>query len=201
MEYKHARDFRDLVAYKAFSSDYIAVPLLDRESPCVSHCARARSYHGKRAILDLERTRGEKLAYMDTYRWIFRFFTPLTFSHEAARIESRCRKFDSRQIGRQNSTPLRSPFPLLSLALVFLSQPRRESNGIYVLVVFTMAFDPLDPPSGVDRRTPPSAKVIGSPVHRLPFSPLTVCSLRRALVSFSILSLTLSLPIVATAAG
>lgn len=185
MEYKHARDFRDLVAYKAFSSDYIAVPLLDRESPCVSHCARARSYHGKRAILDLERTRGEKLAYMDTYRWIFRFFTPLTFGHEAAR----------------NSTPLRSPFPLLSLALVFLSQPRRESNGIYVLVVFTMAFDPLDPPSGVDRRTPPSAKVIGSPVHRLPFSPLTVCSLRRALVSFSILSLTLSLPIVATAAG
>lgn len=133
----------------------------------------------------------------------FVFFTPLTFGHEAARIESRCRKFDgdSRRIGRQNSTPLRSPFPLLSLALVFLSQPRRESNGIYVLVVFTMAFDPLDPPSGVDRRTPPSAKVIGSPVHRLPFSPLTVCSLRRALVSFSILSLTLSLPIVATVAG
>lgn len=96
----------------------------------MSHCARARSYHGKRAILDLERTRGEKLAYMDTYRWIFRFFTPLTFGHEAARIESRCRKFDSRQIGRQNSTPLRSPFPLLSLALAFLSQPRRESNGI-----------------------------------------------------------------------
>ena len=58
----YARDFRDLVAYKAFSSDYIAVPLLDRESPYVSHCARARarSYHGKRAILDLERTREGK---------------------------------------------------------------------------------------------------------------------------------------------
>lgn len=43
LEYKYAHDFRGLVAYKAFSSDYIAVPLLDRESPYVSHCARARA--------------------------------------------------------------------------------------------------------------------------------------------------------------
>lgn len=90
LEYKYAHDFRGLVAYKAFSSDYIAVPLLDRESPYVSHCARARLYHGKRAILDLERTGGEKFAYMDTYRWIFR-----SLRHRTGTSRKRKENFDS----------------------------------------------------------------------------------------------------------
>lgn len=66
-EYKYthvyARDFRDLVAYKAFSSDYIAVPLLDRESPYVSHCARARIMENARFWISNERERGKVGVY------------------------------------------------------------------------------------------------------------------------------------------
>lgn len=82
----YARDFRDLVAYKAFSSDYIAVPLLDRESPCVSHCAR--SYHGKRAILDLERTReGKSWRIWTRIDEFFFFRKPSEEEKSKARVE------------------------------------------------------------------------------------------------------------------
>lgn len=161
----YARDFRDLVAYKAFSSDYIAVPLLDRESPYVSHCARARSYHGKRAILDLERIAGEKLAYMDAYRWIFRFLRRW-FGYDVARRGKKIWWWFTRLERSKDKT--RSLYPLLSFALAFLS-----SNGIYVLVAFRLrsSRSTIDVSGhhrvsiGHRRTPPPSAKVIGS---RLP---------------------------------
>lgn len=70
------------------------------------------------------------MAYMDTYRWIFRFFTPLTFGHEAARIESRCRKFDSRQIGRQIRLLFDRRFRFF-LSLSFSSLNRGASRTVF----------------------------------------------------------------------
>lgn len=127
--------------------------------------ARARSYHGKRAILDLERIAGEKLAYMDAYRWIFRFLRRW-FDYDVARRGKKIWWWFTRLERSKDKT--RSLYPLLSFALAFLS-----SNGIYVLVAFRLrsSRSTIDVSGhhrvsiGHRRTPPPSAKVIGS---RLP---------------------------------
>lgn len=145
----YARDFRDLVAYKAFSSDYIAVPLLDRESPYVSHCARARALVSWKTRDSGSRTNSRgKVGVYGRVSMDFSFFTSLIrLRRGAKRKENLMVIHATRKIERQNSISLsasffRSRFPLVERYL----RSRRVSPSI-----LSIHHRRIGPPSGVDR--------------------------------------------------